>query len=623
MGTAEIGEIELVSSPASIIRMPNQTPHSQWEGTFIQRTLVAAAALLFALGFGLSFGYSNENTYLVPGVRLLDPESFSHDWFATQSTPYHKVFAYPAAALLALDSSGWLFALVAVVIVALGAVIVFKLVQSIAAPGLQLLVFLLVMLLALVTRTQSVADSFLYTREFEPATLGVTGFLLGMCLFVRGRYLLSGLALAAGGIFHANYLLLAFPVFAISHLILRRRGLFRPLLLQFAFPVVALLALLPAVVPIALQPGSEGTNILLTIRSPHHYQPSVFGEGFIPLLGWLLLLGSSLRRTEVRWARFSPAVALAAAMTVLIAVASALTTLVYVSSVAQLYVWRVAPPVVLLAQIFTARMVAAGMTRPEPAAAEERTAWSAGGSEGGFASGAAGRGWLLAPLWRAILVVAAGVCFVYYYYLQHLDRLVLEVLGAVLLLGVVGWALRGRPARATPAHARAASLTGMVLLATLALAILAGKGVTENSNLLAGTTPESQLYAWARTADRDAVFMIPPDMLEFRLSSRRAVVVDWKSAPFAPLELEEWYRRIDAVSGRLHPRTVEEATAGYAGLDARRLANLADLYIAAYVVRREPLGPAPPAGWRVVFDNGTYQVFQTGVTASAPWALPG
>jgi hypothetical protein len=152
----------------------------------------------------------------------------------------------------------------------------------------------------------------------------------------------------------------------------------------------------------------------------------------------------------------------------------------------------------------------------------------------------------------------------------------------------------------------------VVLLATAVLGYVVGKDLTRHSNLLAAETPEAQLYDWARTTGKDSVFLIPPDLDGFRLSSRRAVVVDWKSTPFAGTQLEEWYRRIDAVSGMTHPRTPAQAVAGYAGLSGSRLADLAETYGASYVVLREPTRQPPPA-WQTVFANGRYAVFRTGV----------
>ncbi len=682
-----------------LIRSSSRTDTATWPAA------AGLAALLFGLGFGLNFGASNQNTYLLGAVRLVDPGTLARDWLATETTAYHRVFSYPAAALLSLDPSGWLFAVVNVIFLAFGAVVVYKLIGAVwetgiadranrtatagAAPPVafpgsgasRLLALVLALLPVLATRSLSAADSTLYTLVFEPATLGVSGFLLGMYLFVRGRYLLSGVALAVGGVFHANYLILALPVFLLAHLLLGRwrrqprdeqapgsaagffRGLGWALLRQFAVPIVALFALLPLIVPVSPRPGNGGVDILLSIRSPHHYQPLTFRDEFVPLLGWLLLFAAGLWRRETGLRGFSPAVALGVAMTVLVGAGTALTTFVYVPTIAHLYVWRVAPLLVLLAQIFTARMVAGTVTGRTAAA------W-------GQESAAGEPRWLLPPLWRVLAMIVAGECFFYYYYLHHRDLLVIEVLGGILVLALAAWLIRRR---ASPDETRGSSVDGagvgntvqddpdtdtlpgekrigaviaagprlgftsgfrataaVTLIALAALAVVAARGVIDHSNLLAGATPESRLYSWARTTtDPDALFLIPPDMDDFRLASRRAVVVDWKSTPFAPDELEEWYRRLDAVSGGLQPRTAVQAAADYANLSPTRLAGIARAYGVQYVVVRlvgagvesqtggggasasgAAAAPTPPPGWTVTFADEAYEVLGTGLSPS-------
>jgi hypothetical protein len=632
--------------------MRSQAPNNQRGISLVERGLLAAGALLFGLGFGLNYGASNQNTYLVGGLHLLHPDLLARDWLVTQTTPYHRLFAYPVAALFYLDPSGRVFAGVNLILLALGAVIIFKLIQAIARPEERLLVFVLVMLLALATRTLSVGESTLYTLEFEPSTLGVTGFLLGMYLFARNRYLLSGLAIAVGGVFHANYLILAFPTFLIAHLLVRRRGALRPLLRQFAFPAVAVVALLPIIVPLALQPGDTGSGILLSIRSPHHYVPLTYRDQFVAFLGWLLLFAAALRRGEVRRTGLDPAVSLAAAMTALIGVATVLTTFVYVPTIAEMYVWRLAPLVVLLAQMFSMRAVAGAVVGTRQAAGAGAPAGAPAGpavAETRAETAGAKPMWLLPSLWRVGLVVVAAESFTYYYLLEHRNTLVLEVFGGILLLGLIAWVWRGSegapfgarasvapleaPASVAPSSVRVGfvsegagwprSASGtvaatIVLLTFLGLGVVAEKGFAGDSNLLARVTPESQLYGWARTTPRDSVFLIPPELQAFRLSSERAVVVDWKSTPFAPAELDEWYRRIDALSGRGLPRAPAQATEGYANLSAGALANLADLYGASYAVLREPLRSAPPASWQLVFANGRYEVLRTDAIPAAP-----
>ncbi len=602
------------------------------DGRIAGPALVGVAALLFGLGWGLNFGVSNQNTYLLAGLRLVHPELLTRDWLASHTTQYHWIFAYPAAALLRIDPSGWIFGVMNVLFLALGAVMFFKLLTAIdprrgrwVAP---LLAFVLTLLPALATGTESLGQSTVYNLIFEPLTIAAAGFVIGMYLFAKRRYFWSGLAIALGGVFHANYLILAFPVFFLAHLAIPRGGegarrflrehLGRDLLAQFALPFAALVVLLPTILAVATQPDSWGTSVLLSIRSPHHYEPRTFLPSFAPFFGWLILLAAGLRRDEARRSGLDPVLALGASMAVLVLAASALTTIVYVTSVAEMFVWRLAPIAVLVAQMFTARMVtgivAGDADRPHTAA---------------------GRDWLLPGPVRIGAVVVAGGCFVYYYSISS-EWTVLEVLAGILVLAILAWGgrrlravrRRARVDRPRPGTASAGAawlrtaaawpVAGVLALALIALAALSADGVRNDSSLLQPNNSAARLYSWARASTEvDAVFLIPPNMENFRLAAGRAVVVDWKSTPFAPVEVEEWYRRIDALTGRAAPASSVQARDGYDRLPAYRLANLADRYIAQYVVLQHDPATAMPAGWRLVFDYGPYQVFRTAVPIPA------
>ena len=82
-----------------------------------------------------------------------------------------------------------------------------------------------------------------------------------------------------------------------------------------------------------------------------------------------------------------------------------------------------------------------------------------------------------------------------------------------------------------------------------------------------------ELYAWAADTASDAVFVVPPELEEFRLRSARAVVADWKSTPILPEEVMEWYERMVAISGR-PVSGVEDASDAYREMTATDRAAL-------------------------------------------------
>lgn len=59
------------------------------------------------LSFGLVYGQGNHNTYLLYGLRQLNPEVLQHDWLAASTTHYHQSFALVMRALSWLGPLPW------------------------------------------------------------------------------------------------------------------------------------------------------------------------------------------------------------------------------------------------------------------------------------------------------------------------------------------------------------------------------------------------------------------------------------------------------------------------------------------------------------------------------------
>ena len=56
--------------------------------------IVILLGLFMAAGIGFSYGIGNQHTYLVDGLRLINPELLKFDWFATKTTHYHGTFGW-------------------------------------------------------------------------------------------------------------------------------------------------------------------------------------------------------------------------------------------------------------------------------------------------------------------------------------------------------------------------------------------------------------------------------------------------------------------------------------------------------------------------------------------------
>lgn len=329
--------------------------------------IVGVLAACFALSYGLRYGVHNQHTYLLRAVRRADPGLFARDWLVARTTDYHPTWSVLAGWLMATGHGPWLLAAGNVLVLCAAALLVLAIARSLAgARALPVLVLVLGYTLfdAQHEVIGSVAVSALFTNYLVPANLGSLGLLAACALHLRGRFLLAGLAAAAGGFLHANYLVLAPPVLLLAHLLAPRApGWRRSAAASLAPCAVVLLVRLPELLAMSADPqAAAGRAVFMAVRSPHHYLPLTFLRDFAPFYAWQLLGLAALRLwvppLETPLLRLR---ALMEALFLAITGATLSTTVVSVPFVAQLYVWRLAPLAVLLAQV----ACACALVRPE------------------------------------------------------------------------------------------------------------------------------------------------------------------------------------------------------------------------------------------------------------------
>lgn len=104
---------------------------------------------------------------------------------------------------------------------------------------------------------------------------------------------------------------------------------------------------------------------------------------------------------------------------------------------------------------------------------------------------------------------------------------------------------------------------------------------------------------------RDAVFLVPPQLPEWRLDLARAIFVDYKMFPVRNEDTIEWYRRMNTIVRQPAPaRFVEDLPAAYRRLgasDVRRIA--ADEQLAFFVTDQDY------AGLTVICAAGAWRAF--------------
>lgn len=524
--------------------------------------LEAAMAMLVAVALGLDFGVTNQNTYLLPVVRCLDPQLLAADWLATQTTPYHKAFAgllcglgqwLPLAELsIALNTA----------LTGIGAWLVFVALRKISGPqGVLIALGGVALLAALIISwdTKSAAGSYIFDSYLQPSSIAAIFLLAAMVAWLYGAAVACGIALGICGVFHANFALLAPPAFVLAALLDRELPWRRSLPALLVPATLAFLYHLPAMIAAALGDGAAAAAaVFQAVRSPHHYDIRVFGSQLVPLAAWaatgmafaLLAPPSPARRRLC---------VLLGGMSAIVAGGSLLAAL-GVRPVISLFPWRLAPFAVLLAQVGFVGGLITMLSRPAPARS------------------------VAAAL---VACALAGAALVLTIPMSADGRPPAATLAALVWLPFVIVPVLAllRPWSASM-QAPTATWTALCVAALLAALVLEGLPNLRNSTVFRDAVPadERALYDWTASTPSDAIYLVPPGLENFRLQARRAIVVDWKSTPILPGELLQWYRRIEDVAGRPGVMSRQAAESGYAAMDQSRMRALAARYGASYAV---------------------------------------
>lgn len=520
--------------------------------------LVAATSALLAVSFGFNFGFGNQTSYLLPALRLLDPELFARDWAVSSATQYHQAFAYLVAPLLALDPSGWAVALTLTLVAAASALALHAACRALVGPKLALPCFLLLATVLLRTRTAGPGSTYVFDGTLQPSSLSNALLLGATAAHVAGRFRLSGALLALAGLFHLNFALLSVFAFGAAELILGRERLGRRLLVQLGPACLVLLLFVPTLLG-AAKPSAEtelGRFVYLYVRAPHHFALSDKVPEFFPLAGFTLAAGA-LVQPLLPGERGAPFRRLAACVLGLSAVVWLGVLAALVSDGARaLFSWRLAPATEVLLEVGALTAVTRLVMEPEHARvlSFQRLAVVLAGLALTFA------GWALSDRSGPLQVVA-----------------VIGVAAAVSLA-----AKRRFPGCVNP---RTMTLFGSLLFAGFALHPL--RRVPRYSSLLsAEATSETSLFRWMQSStEKSALFLVPPELGETRLLSHRSIVIDWKNNPGVPSEVLTWYRRLEDVTGRPGFRSAEDL-AGYDAMDPARFDRLRARYGFDYAVVR-------------------------------------
>ena len=564
---------------------------------------VVAISLLIGISHGIAYGVEggNQLVYLPPGLRLVDPGFLARDWWASETTVYHVAISYLIAVLEWAHLLPWAAAAANIVLAAATYWYAFRLIRRLSDDNAFIVWIIFIFLFVGIARSQSVAATYLFDAELQASSIASFATVLALYLFVSGRMLVSGLALAVAGLFHANFLILGILCFGLAHLFLGWRSLIRRSLLQLGPSLIVLAAHVPLILTVSghdLAPDmrAEAQRLIIEVAAPHHYQPRLFLTHFIPLIGWNVIALAALMFLARGQKKYRHFLAIYASFLIVITIGTLLTTVVFIDFVSRLFVWRIAPFALFCAHMIIA--IAAGHVL--------------------FDRGLGVTGRVVGPtLWAGGIGIAVIVVYLAVQRSVFDPRVWVGMIGLIGLISAWWW---GRTDPIDSAGRRHRMMIGLVLLVGLVILrvpnIIAisdsGISVTRNFNLV-GTAAMDRaridLYRWARTTAPDSRFLVPPMLSGFRLHAGRAVYVDWKGRPFRPDELIEWHRRIVSITGLERWRHLEELDAAYDTLHDVQIRAIVDTNNIRYVVLDKAAKNGRSLG-DVVFENDEFLVIR-------------
>lgn len=547
-----------------------------WFNRWLVPAGVTAAAIGFALANGMQYGRSNHWQYLLHGLHAADPNFLKSDWFATQTESHHRLFNI---VVRLAASTGRPEVVLGLLNGAAGLCFAFSLYFIVARFANRPLVpFALVLLLAAGVPINGLGDSNILLPYFVPSVFGGVMLLAALACLLYSRDAAAGLLAAAGCAMHANYLMLVGPLWLLVFLLdgsgrTRHRAawLIVPWMAAWIPHVGYFLAMLrdPA-------PSAEARRIFWDVYAPFHYRPLTWNWRDYANFS-ILLVGGLIAAVESRIAFGQRPRTIVAALASVVALGAIGTIGWPVDPITAVFTWRLAPFLTLFALIAIALAA----------------------TEGGAS-----------PLRRLALAVIMAMVL-------RLSNMPITSCAAVIAASAFTIVFNRIEKTATPSRTRLITAIGLGITCFVA-AMLARYGLWRRDMFGRAYPPaEESLFGWCReNTDRDAVFIIPPNLTPFRLEARRAVVIDWKCMPLLPHDQIEWMRRQERLAGR-QVNSEADAMVGYAEMDAPRAMLLARDFGCRYLVVDRKLGGACPQTLRRVYSNGRFDIFEVDTRVAA------
>jgi hypothetical protein len=554
---------------------------------------------------GYTFETGDQMQYLLGPYRHIYPDFAKGDWMVWETNHYHVAYTWLIRLLHAVAGEQW-FAHAVFAAHVLGLVWLSYAVLSLAkALGAHRIAACLAMLVVAWTQGLTVGGNTLSHAQLLASDLAHIPFMLCCAAWLRGDLLRAGVYLGLSGLIHANYATLAPLVIAGAELLDVRlrirpsgaRGWWatRGRMLELFVPFVLIASpTLLTVVRATLMSHADPAAVLrfLTGRAPHHYDLRSFvrREWLTPLLALLLALPAlgclARNRERVRWLTI---------MGLAVVAIGWLGALLGSGTIIQLRVWRIVVPLHTLLLVLASDTIVRSWT------------------EGGWGV-------------RAWTAVGSFLFFCACYddaFVSSSKKLLIFAI-PLLCAGAFAMLAKSLRERLSGGAAAACVLATGIWLYTQPKAKLEPQASLGRASNAAGWV-RVRLRTEASRGERDlyrrirkelpvtARFLAPPSLADFRVRTRRAIFVDWKSTPMGGDEAVEWVRRIQlTVGGALRSRgfpQLKEIDARYKGRPTERYARIARAEKLTHVIATRELEEPQQSGLRFLFRSGKYYVY--------------
>ncbi|MFC1553793.1 DUF6798 domain-containing protein [candidate division KSB1 bacterium] len=444
---------------------------------------------------------SDQTQYLLLPFREIYENFCLNDWFVWETSHYHFVFSYILKFLnfvtLGYIEIGlfitWIFFLI---------IHLHSLYFLSRTTGGDYKHFILLVLFIISYSSFSLGDSIINSGILLPAFMAIPVTTYAFGYLISGRYRIAFTLLGTAGLIHINFGIVGIMIFVSYYIIVQKFGNLKELFISTGLFSVLIL---PNIIPVLMNFNENNEWLWLSffIRSPHHYDPSVFGlfewlETLIPLS--LAIFIYYQRKDTAREIKIIYIILL---LSGLVLIMNLFTGILFFY---QIYVWRFSPYLLIFSYLIINKFVLSGKY-------DKRVVW----------------GILMFLLLFLILHRGADI---------GLKRFVIMTAGVFLFYRM--------------------SRKGTVIpLFTGALIVLMLLG---NGYKGVHFFKSDEITDWVRNnTPENSYFLTPPDVEGFRILARRAIVVNTKSSPIGVgSEMFEWKQRLEKVTNTKNIEKWEE-----------------------------------------------------------------